>query len=61
MKKQLVSQLKEGGRMVLPIQRGEHQIFESVEKLPGGAIERRDLLRVVYVPLTDIDSQLARG
>lgn len=44
--------------MVLPIQRGENQMFESLDKLVGGRIERKELLAVRYVPLTDVESQL---
>lgn len=44
--------------MVLPVQRGPVQMFESVLKLPGGAIEKKELLQVRYVPLTDVNSQL---
>lgn len=54
----LVEQLKEGGRMVLPVRHGQVQIFESVDKLPGGEIKRAQLLGVSYVPLTDVKSQV---
>lgn len=58
----LVEQLKEGGRMVLPVQRANQcsQVFEQLDKLPGGKIERVALLDVHYVPLTDLKSQLGR-
>ena len=46
--------------MVLPVQRGRNQVFESVERLPGGEIKRRQLFGVHYVPLTDVKSQLGR-
>lgn len=54
----LVEQLKEGGRMILPVGRGDLEMFESVDKLPGGKLERNDLLTVRYIPLTDVKSQL---
>lgn len=53
----LVDQLKDGGRMVIPVQRGEQQIFECVDK-QGGEVRRKELLGVVYVPLTNVASQL---
>lgn len=55
---QLIEQLKEGGMMVLPVQKEQCQMFESIEKLPGGKIDRKNLLSVRYVPLTDVESQL---
>ncbi|CAA3006366.1 -L-isoaspartate(D-aspartate) O-methyltransferase-like isoform X1 [Olea europaea subsp. europaea] len=54
----LIDQLKEGGRMVIPVKRGADQMFESIDKLPGGQVKRTDLLRVIYVPLTDALAQL---
>lgn len=56
----LVQQLKIGGRMVLPVERGPHQIFESVDKLPSGDLKQTELLRVNYVRLTDVRSQLKK-
>jgi protein-L-isoaspartate(D-aspartate) O-methyltransferase len=56
----LVEQLKEGGRMVIPVEypTGE-QVFECVDKHEGEA-RRKKLFGVVYVPLTNADSQLSR-
>lgn len=56
--KQLIDQLKVGGIMVLPIQHDQKQIFESIEKTPDGKLNRKSLLHVRYVLLTDIESQL---
>lgn len=47
--------------MVLPLQDGNKQTFECIDKLPGGSIERKQLFGVVYVPLTDVSSQLERS
>lgn len=55
----LVEQLEEGGRMVIPVKRDlNRQMFECIDKLPGGQITRKDLLGVIYVPLTDAKAQL---
>lgn len=57
----LVEQLKEGGRMVIPVQkRSGHQIFECVDK-QDGTIKRQELFGVSYVPLTSADSQWRTG
>lgn len=56
---QLIGQLKEGGLMVLPVQRGAKQMFEIVEKSANGELVIKKLLEVRYVPLTDVLSQLS--
>ncbi len=55
---QLVSQLKLGGRLVVPIgpPRG-HQYLELVDKNMDGSVTRQRLMGVAYVPLTDKDQQ----
>uniref|UniRef100_A0A6G1SF26 Protein-L-isoaspartate O-methyltransferase n=2 Tax=Aceria tosichella TaxID=561515 RepID=A0A6G1SF26_9ACAR len=56
----LVDQLKEGGRMVIPVQKiSDDQIFECVDK-QGDTIRRTELLPVRYVPLTNAATQLGR-
>lgn len=45
--------------MVVPVQRGERQMFEMIEKPVGGEIKISQLFGVRYVPLTDIKSQLS--
>lgn len=46
--------------MVIPVCRGQHQFFESVDKLPDGQIKQVQLFGVSYVPLTDAESQLGK-
>lgn len=53
-----MEQLRVGGIMLLPIQRGDAQMFESMEKLANGELRKKQLLQVRYVPLTDAASQL---
>ena len=53
----LVEQLKEGGRMVIPVQKKSgHQVFECVDK-QGDVLKRTELFGVSYIPLTDANSQ----
>ena len=50
---QLIQQLKLGGRLVIPV--GQHHWTQSLRVLtkgPDGEIEQRDVLPVVFVPLT---------
>lgn len=54
----LVDQLKPGGRMLIPIgEQGGSQCMEHIDKLADGSTQRQRLLGVVYVPLTDRNSQ----
>jgi protein-L-isoaspartate(D-aspartate) O-methyltransferase len=46
----LIGQLAEGGRMIVPVGSGE-QYLELITRR-GGAIERRELIGVRFVPMT---------
>jgi protein-L-isoaspartate(D-aspartate) O-methyltransferase len=49
----LIEQLKPGGRMVIPVgPQGENQSLKLIEKTHTGEIKERDVLPVVFVPLT---------
>jgi protein-L-isoaspartate(D-aspartate) O-methyltransferase len=54
----LVDQLREGGRMIIPIGERYDQAFYLLEK-KGGQLERRKLLPVLFVPMTG-DSEAQR-
>jgi len=50
---QLTQQLKPGGRLVIPVGRqGQAQSLRILTKGADGKIEQRDILSVVFVPLT---------
>ena len=54
----LLSQLKLGGRMVIPLgSETGGQWLEQIDKRADGTIERKKLMGVRYVPLTDKEKQ----
>jgi len=55
----LLEQLKPGGALYTPeVIHGGEQVIMLYKRLKGGGFERKELLPVRYVPLTDLDRQL---
>lgn len=52
----LLDQLKPGGRMICPVgPEGGEQFLEQFDRdASGGAVQRKRLMGVMYVPLTDL-------
>ncbi|VDN24953.1 unnamed protein product [Gongylonema pulchrum] len=56
---ELIDQLAKGGRMLIPVgAEGQTQRFVQVDKDADGKVTRKDLMGVIYVPLTDEERQL---
>lgn len=50
--------MKPSGRLVIPVgKEGGNQMLEQIDKLPDGSIKRAQIMGVIFVPLTDKESQ----